>query len=213
MHTTDALDEIIRDPLAHWRFWHSVSVPTQTSDACWLWTGKVWNNGYGAFSFRDRRFLAHRIAYRLIFGPIEPADSLICHHCDVRLCVNPWHLFAGTARQNTLDMIAKGRQGKKKCRGEEVHTAKITAAMALEIYQSKEPAKVFFEKFGVSKCTVSSIRTGKSWRHVTNHFPGVPGSGKVRGVYALVVSGLAHQPQQDQNLSQDPQEEPGNPAL
>lgn len=41
-------------------------------------------------------------------GPV-PRGSFICHSCDNTRCVNPAHLFLGTARDNTADMIAKGR--------------------------------------------------------------------------------------------------------
>jgi len=34
---------------------------------------------------------------------------LVCHHCDNKRCINPDHLFVGTAKDNTVDMIKKGR--------------------------------------------------------------------------------------------------------
>jgi hypothetical protein len=52
--------------------------------------------------------LAHRMSWEMHFGPI-PEGMLVLHHCDVRRCVRPDHLFLGTARDNTRDMIAKGR--------------------------------------------------------------------------------------------------------
>lgn len=207
MHPTNALDELAQDPLAHRRFWQSLTSTSPTTEVdCWLWDGALANNGYGLFSFRDKKFLAHRVAYRLVYGPVVPEDLLICHHCDVRACVNPWHLFAGTARQNTLDMLSKGRQGKRRLCGAAVHTAKITATDALEIYQSKEPAQLFMDRLGVSKYVVSDIRTGRAWRHVTHHLPGVPGSGRVRGVCALVVGAHVHQKQVAHPQEQAPPE-------
>jgi hypothetical protein len=42
-------------------------------------------------------------------GPV-PSGMLILHKCDVRGCVNPDHLFLGTAKDNTRDMMTKGRE-------------------------------------------------------------------------------------------------------
>lgn len=76
---------------------------------CILWTGPALDNGYGRLYFEGRTQTAHRIAYVLGVGPILDASLFACHSCDVRLCVNPAHLFLGTHLDNMRDMVAKGR--------------------------------------------------------------------------------------------------------
>jgi len=94
-----------RRPLAE-RFWPKVD--RRAPGECWLWTGSRSPQGYGQISQAgERPELAHRVAWALAFGP--PGGLSVCHHCDVRTCCNPAHLFLGTARDNALDMVAKGR--------------------------------------------------------------------------------------------------------
>lgn len=71
---------------------------------CWLWNGSSLERGYGRF----RGSLAHRVSWVLHNGPI-PDGMHVCHRCDVTACVNPAHLFLGTALDNIRDMHAKGR--------------------------------------------------------------------------------------------------------
>lgn len=66
-------------------------------------------NGYGTILLsNDKKSLVHRVAWSLFKGPI-PEDLHVLHKCDVRNCVNPYHLFLGTNLDNIHDRIAKGR--------------------------------------------------------------------------------------------------------
>ncbi len=92
------------------RFWCQVA---DTEKGCWEWLGVRNPNGYGSFSFRKSPFIAHRMAYLLEHGKL-PEKLFVCHQCDNPGCVNPAHLFIGTASDNVQDMLAKGRHHQQK---------------------------------------------------------------------------------------------------
>lgn len=75
---------------------------------CLEFGGKLDRAGYGRIWFRGREMIAHRVAYILANGEI-PDGLMVCHRCDNPACINARHLFLGTARDNVLDMVAKGR--------------------------------------------------------------------------------------------------------
>lgn len=75
-----------------------------TPSGCWLWTLYVAKNGYGKMMLRDESgrkicVRAHRMAWRLFRGKV-PKE--LDHTCEVRRCVNPWHLEPVTHRENML---------------------------------------------------------------------------------------------------------------
>ena len=76
---------------------------------CWLWRGTMDPvTGYGRLSVRRRSVGAHRVSY-LINAGLIPDGMSILHACDVRLCVNPAHLYAGTQADNMRDAVERGR--------------------------------------------------------------------------------------------------------
>lgn len=72
---------------------------------------------YGQLQVNNRAVLAHRISYEQHIGPI-PEGLLVLHRCDTPRCIEPSHLFLGTPKDNTQDMLSKGRgryQGNHPC--------------------------------------------------------------------------------------------------
>lgn len=80
---------------------------------CWVWTGAINRHGYGNAKVDRRNVGIHRMAWALAFGDV-PDGLLVLHKCDMRSCVNPQHLFLGTHKDNTADMIKKNRHRHRK---------------------------------------------------------------------------------------------------
>jgi len=132
---------------------------------CWLWRGTMGMDGYGIAIFEGKPHAAHRVGWMLFHSDIAPG-LVVCHKCDVRACVNPDHLFLGTMMDNVRDMEKKGRSP----RGEEHHCAKLTAEHVKRIRDMLAEDRMYIgeiaQGFGVAHSTISSIKRGKTWRHV-----------------------------------------------
>lgn len=83
----------------------------EKTESCWNWKGRS-SRGYGLFN-AGKLIKAHRFSY-IFYNRIIPKGKIICHSCDNPSCVNPGHLYAGTYKQNTQDMIQRNRQRKPK---------------------------------------------------------------------------------------------------
>jgi hypothetical protein len=92
------------------------------ADGCLVYTyGEDLTGGYGNFAIvrptgcmkAPWGISAHRASWYLQIGPI-PDKLHVLHHCDKRRCILLEDLFLGTPKDNTQDMISKGRSGRDK---------------------------------------------------------------------------------------------------
>lgn len=88
----------------------------------------------------------------------------VLHHCDVRSCINPAHLFLGTNADNVADKIAKGRG--VNVHGAENGYAKLTDEQARAIFHARGKQSDIGAQFGVTHRTVSLIKNRKAWLHI-----------------------------------------------
>lgn len=151
------------------RFWSKVD--RKGPDDCWLWTGaKQAPNGcglvYGNFGITVEigstcSYRAHRFAWFLTNGEI-PEGAMIRHSCDTPLCCNPAHLEPGTARDNIMDAIERGRASL----GELNPNSKLTADQVIEIRKAPKSIKsvTLAKQYGVHPTHIGRLRKGEKWQ-------------------------------------------------
>lgn len=130
------------------------------TEGCWLWPGTIADTGYGTFAVSGVRYGVHRISYELFVGPI-PAGLLVLHSCDVRACVQPAHLSAGTQAENLAGMVARGRslvgESNPGMRLSSVKVAELRARYAA----GGVTQRALGAEYGIKQAQVSRIVSGK----------------------------------------------------
>jgi hypothetical protein len=130
------------------------------TDTCWLWTGSVQKNGYGALSYGEPKWgtrFAHRWSYTYHKGTI-PEGQMVRHTCDIRNCVNPAHLILGASIDNVHDMLERNPNGCNRHFGRD-DIEKIRADSVSKSYEELS------KEWAVSKSTICNIVTRKYYNH------------------------------------------------
>lgn len=137
------------------------------SEGCWIVTShKPYSTGYVMVIRDGRRIAAHKYVKELV-GQKIPDELHGLHSCDVRPCINPDHVFAGTNLENIQDKMDKGRH--RVARGEDCGASRLEEEDVHEIrylHSIGYSQKFLADGYGLKHPTVSNIISRKRWRHI-----------------------------------------------
>lgn len=153
------------------RFWSNV-LKTDNIEDCWLWQLSSGRRGYGQVCFqvdnKDRSIRVPRLSYFLHYK-VDPCPFIVLHSCDNPKCCNPHHLSLGTNKENSVDMIAKGRGLNQFSDGEKHPNSKLTVEIVQklkEAYASGTTQKQLSIDYNIHQSAVSRAINGKRWKSI-----------------------------------------------
>lgn len=130
---------------------------------CWGWQGLKNIGGYAVFSHK-KMYIASRLIYEHMYGKFDD-NLIICHFCDNPECTNFLHLFVGTPKDNSQDMVNKGRSVK----GQKNPRAILSNEQVIEIKKMIQQGlknRHIGPIFNVDADVISNIRCGQTWSHI-----------------------------------------------
>jgi len=124
---------------------------------CFIWCGTkgiATYNAYGSIYHNKKYYpLLHRFVYYLFNGELSE-DIQVLHKCDVKSCINPYHLFSGSQKENIRDCIDKKR-----------FRCVLTEDKVMEILflKGKLRRKEIALRYGVTVSTIKDIFSHRTW--------------------------------------------------
>jgi hypothetical protein len=137
-------------------------------NGCYICTSHYLNHrGYPIITNMGRHLTVAHLMYERKIGKELPKGTLLRHTCDNRQCINPDHLIPGTPKENSRDMVDRGRVSRQV--GELNPNAKLTEKQVLEIIDDLKTMNCseVGRKRGVPIRTVNNIKNGKKWNWLT----------------------------------------------
>jgi hypothetical protein len=137
----------------------------ETDAGCFEFSGPRNSDGYGILHWKGRKIFAHRYAYETVFGKIPPGLKA-CHRCDHPPCCLPEHLFLGDNQANSDDMVGKRRQAFGERHGGAILSEEDVVKVKDLLRMGRHSVTQIAGMFGVSRPTISDIKSGKRWTSV-----------------------------------------------
>jgi hypothetical protein len=88
-------------------FIESNSIP-EPNTGCLIWEKSCSTFGYGYIRINKKTKNTHRVIFEEYYGEIN-SKEVVMHKCDTPSCNNINHLTKGTHKENSIDMVRKGR--------------------------------------------------------------------------------------------------------
>jgi len=133
---------------------------------CWIWKGRIREDGYGSIMISGKRKAAHRFSYEKFRGEI-PEGYLVLHTCHNPPCVNPEHLRVGTVYENSMDMVA----AKRHKYGEKGTASKLKEEDVREIRAAYSKGDIsqqsLADAYNVTQVAIGCIIRGVTWKHLS----------------------------------------------
>ncbi len=155
------------------RYWNRNDTMSVKNEGCIHSKENLQYNGYDRVYHNGKSVYAHRLAYLKRHGSI-PKGKLVLHKCNVRNCINPKHLYAGTYKDNSNDCFKSGNHNfqtkKYLARGVRHGMSKMcdeTVKEARRLYDDEvDSVAGIGRRFNVTTPPMRSIVKRKTWRHV-----------------------------------------------
>ena len=167
-----------------------------TEGSCREWKGCKNKAGYPRRTIEGKLLYLHRAILESKLGRKLEVGMHALHRCDNPPCINENHLYEGTPKQNSTDMVNRHRHQtginhysqrspEKVCRGDKHGSrlrpnsvprgskkanSKLTEDDVTKIKTLLRNGALQYQvakQFGVHKATVNYIATGHTWKHVT----------------------------------------------
>ena len=128
------------------RFYEKVVI---RENGCWEWPT---HKGYPSIFIDGKPKKSSKVSWELFHKEPFPENMDACHTCDNPNCVNPIHIFPGTAKDNAQDALRKGR-------------LKITPKKDFCINgHAYEGYNIYITKIGTRACRTCHVEATKRFR-------------------------------------------------
>ena len=142
-----------------------IAEKTLITDDCHLWQAAKTPQGYGLVSHKNKMVYVHRFMYETFVGTLAKGECVL-HKCDTPACNNPDHLFTGSHKTNSKDMIMKGRSLKGENSPQAVLTSEQVLSLRAKYTGARGDKTNLAKEFNISRTQVGSILNRETWKHV-----------------------------------------------